>query len=330
MPHSSGGSSHSGGVHSGSSGGGSGSANPNRVSNTYFEGSHRFVYYHDGKAEYVFSANKNLNDGKVDKLGVGFLIGMMLFCPLILLFAVFFNKPNPLQTNYTPKAQIIDFADRFTDVEEQNLIKELNNFYDLTGVPTLIITKDNKDWQGKYSSLERYAYELYVNKYNDEDHWLILYSDDLNEGNSINVFTEWYFEGMQGDNTDDILTSSNTRKFNEDLDKQLLIEGNTVADAFIIAFSDMRSYVLDYNILEAFILYCIFGAPFVFGWEGILLFGVINAFRIPHKYKDYIACPEDATDDSVTNKEIQCSYCGGIYYKGTVLSCPHCGAPIEF
>ena len=45
------------------------------------------------------------------------------------------------------------------------------------------------------------------------------------------------------------------------------------------------------------------------------------------KYRDYIPCAKD-TDDVAKTKEIRCAYCGGVYYKGTVISCPHCGAPL--
>ncbi len=48
----------------------------------------------------------------------------------------------------------------------------------------------------------------------DENHWLIVYSQ---KGQIGDADFDWSFEGMQGDNTDDILTSSVTSDFNADL-----------------------------------------------------------------------------------------------------------------
>ena len=47
------------------------------------------------------------------------------------------------------------------------------------------------------------------------------------------------------------------------------------------------------------------------------------------QYKDYVLCPLDGVKD-VHKQEVKCDYCGGIYYKGTVLNCPHCGASVGF
>ena len=64
----------------------------------------------------------------------------------------------------------------------------------------------------KYKDLEKYAYDLYVNTYDDEYHWVIIYSEPKNADPNFN---DWYFEGMQGDFTDPILSTSVTRKFNK-------------------------------------------------------------------------------------------------------------------
>lgn len=64
MPHSGGGGSHGGGSHGGSHrSGGSGSSN--RVSQTYFRGAHRFVYYYHGRPNFYF-ANRKVTPNSIE------------------------------------------------------------------------------------------------------------------------------------------------------------------------------------------------------------------------------------------------------------------------
>lgn len=330
MPHSSGGGSHGGGSHSSShhsSGGGSHSSGSSiRTQNTYFTGSHRYVRYHDGRADYIFSSSSSLNK-PASKIG-----RFLLICFYIPFFAVgiftatqVVEIPKPLTTHYEKNVDVVDVTDRFTDAEEQELYAELTEFYNQTGIPVTIDTEANQYWQGSYNSLENYAYDLYVNHYSDEDHWLIVYSDDLSDRQTAE-FNDWYFEGMQGYNTDGILTTSVTDKFNQNLNKQLLIKNNTTSQAFIIAFEELNKSVMKPHIVTEGILFTVFWNVFTIIHFSIMMFATGKNSK---KYKDYIACPDD-DEEVAKKKEIRCEYCNGVYYRGTVTSCPHCGAALPF
>lgn len=70
--------------------------------------------------------------------------------------------------------------------------------------------------------------------------------------------------------------------------------------------------------------------PMAVVWNLFVVFHMfMMVFWDPHrKYRNYASCGKD-TEEVARSKEVRCSYCGGVYYKGTVTSCPHCGAPLE-
>lgn len=80
MPHSSGGGSYSGGSHGGSSSSGrGGSSNSGRVSNTYFPGARRYMYYDDNHEVHFQYSNYNLSGpGKLRYLLLIFYIPFII------------------------------------------------------------------------------------------------------------------------------------------------------------------------------------------------------------------------------------------------------------
>lgn len=117
-------------------------------------------------------------------------------------------------------------------------------FYNRTGISPAVITVENSDWQGYYSDLENYAYDLYVNHFADESHWLIVYSTPDGYSSS-DGFEDWYWEGMQGNDTDDVLTKSVTNSFNDELQKNLTARTRyTVSSAISTSFDDLTPTVM--------------------------------------------------------------------------------------
>ena len=139
MPHSSGGGSHGGGSHGGShhsshSHGGSGRSS-RHVRSTYFPDARRYVYYDHHRPVYVYA-----------------------------------DHPHKLPQNYDYKIVVEDKANVLGNTAE--LRNSLVAFYNRTGISPAVITVENSDWQGYYSDFENYAYDLYVNHFTDESHWL--------------------------------------------------------------------------------------------------------------------------------------------------------------
>ena len=232
MPHSSGGGSHGGGSHGGgshhSSSRGGGSSRPS-ISRQPYPGARRYRYYRHGRYHYFYSSRK----GKIfspARLLLGFVylpflipVGSLLITPI----AKRFQK-------YDTRIIVKDEANVIKD--HSSLDNALSGFYQKTHITPAVVTVRNESWQSNYSSLEDYAYDRYLAEFDDEMHWLIVYSEPTAPDEKFN---DWYWEGMQGDDTDSVLTSYVTGQFNFDF-QQRLEAGNTdlgknLADSFNVA-----------------------------------------------------------------------------------------------
>ncbi len=326
MPHSGGGGSHGGGSHGGGSHGGSGSSGRSYTrSHTYFPGARTFVSYRAGKAVYTY-ADYSLIPEKVTetdcKKTITASVIAFIVCAVIIICS--FIPPRPITVDYDDKIVIIDNIGVVEN--ESNLCKALDSFKEKTGVTPAVITVNHEDWQENYFDLSNYAYDLYVNNFEDEKHCLIVYSEPAEKDPDFN---DWYFETMIGDDTGTILTEGKEKYLVDMLQKNFLKTSlgfdESIAEAFdacakkITTFPTFRE---DYMSVAAFLAFSIM---FIFG---IFLLCKLYARK---KYKKYIENPnifEVKGTDTNRIKEAACEYCGGLYVVGTVLSCPHCGAVI--
>jgi len=176
---------------------------------------------------------------------------------------------------------------------------------------------ENSDWQGNYSDLENYAYDLYVNHFADESHWLIVYSTPDGYSSS-DGFEDWYWEGMQGNDTDDVLTESVTNSFNDELQKNLTARTRyTVSSAISTSFDDLTPTVMKSKVNWTMLFTSIAILAFVC-LHACLMIGINPKAR---KYAKAKPCSDAA-------QEKACEYCGYTYVVDTCTECPHCGAPI--
>ena len=190
-------------------------------------------------------------------------------------------------------------------------------FYNRTGISPAVITVENSDWQGYYSDLENYAYDLYVNHFADESHWLIVYSTPDGYSSS-DGFEDWYWEGMQGNDTDDVLTESVTNSFNDELQKNLTARTRyTVSSAISTSFDDLTPTVMKSKVNWIMLFTSIAILAFVC-LHACLMIGINPKAR---KYAKAKPCSDAA-------QEKACEYCGYTYVVDTCTECPHCGAPI--
>lgn len=365
MPHSSGGGSHSGGSHSGSgfssSSSSSGGSSAKHIKHTSFPGARRYVYYENYHPVYVYAdydIRKGTASGKVWSIigsAVSLLFGIMLI-------ALCYDKPQKMDTSPSYHCEIKDTAGVIDDMDKvQNAIVDfydetgipveimtVNNedwqgsyskleefaydmyvtefddeehwlvaFYNRTGISPAVITVENSDWQGVYSDLENYAYDLYVNHFADESHWLIVYSTPDGYSSS-DGFEDWYWEGMQGNDTDDVLTKSVTNSFNDELQKNLTARTRyTVSSAISTSFDDLTPTVMKSKVNWTMLFTSIAILAFVC-LHACLMIGINPKAR---KYAKAKPCSDAA-------QEKACEYCGYTYVVDTCTECPHCGAPI--
>lgn len=353
MPHSSGGGSHGGGSHGGSghsshssSSHHSSSSPSHRVQSTYFPGARRFRYYRHGSPCYVYS-DIDLRARRDEKprwfLIIFYIPFLLAFIPM--LFSSFGGPVKPIHLPSETAIVIKDDANIFTATEKSELEKELQELKKTTGVVPAVITSNNEKWENNYNSLENYAYDLYVNNFSDESHWLILYS----QPESINSdFIDWYWEGMQGDNTDKVLDVF-IDDFNRDMQKFLTNRSHyTVEEAIEKCFKQATNKFENQGVhLE---LAQLSGA--FFGLAFIVIHGYLMIFagtRKPYKYSELQEVYDDSPTYNYNTTECKpiitpnqttvqqtptrlamtkCRYCGQEYQTGAHVTCPYCGATI--
>ena len=334
MPHSSGGGSHSGGshsggggsYHSGSSGGGSysSSISTTRLSRKPYNFCTVYCYYQDKKPVYVYSDA----DAKTHKLSaldiVRGIVCLLLVVPMFLMMSFWMlregiQSKQKLTGNYDKEIIIQDNIGVIED--EDGLYDVLKDFYKKTGIVPAVMTINNEEWwnsEGRdFSSV---ALKKYTSTFKDECHWLIVYSEPENPDPSFN---DWYWEGMQGDKTDDIVTRKVADTFTEEVHKLLLKNSVSVDDAIAGGFRKITPGIMKTDVNWIALIFSAAGAAFCV-WLTIFLFDIHpirkailkKSFKVPvRNFKDV--------------REETCEFCGGIYVIGCHLDCPHCGAAIK-
>lgn len=252
MPHSSGGGSshgsHGGSSHHSSSGRGGSSF---RESSSYFPGSRRYSYFYRGRTHYYYS-NKSPNDSKFRFLLILFYIPF--FFGIGVMTKQIFGKYAKIKVDYNDTIVVEDNIEVVKD--EAGLYKSFADFQSKTGITPALVTIKYEDYALNYNSLEDYAYSEYLIRFNDEKHWLFVY-EEVGDPDKISIPVDsvhypdpaepaWAFEGMQGNDTDPILTTEVTDKFNAILRKKLL-EGESPDKAFSYAFDQITPTLMKFK-----------------------------------------------------------------------------------
>lgn len=274
MPHSGGGGSHGGGSHGGSHGSGS----SHRVSHSYFPGARRYRrHYNDGREDEYFYSNT-----RPQKTGLSSIIFMLLFaggfCG-IFGYAGFSRIPKRLNEVYrAPSSYVWDGIDVIDEDSEEELEELLEDMNDTTGICPVVFTAYEDTIAPAYSDLEDFAHDMYVNEWDDEQHYLVVYTipEDQAEGlrdGSIDV-PDYAYEIMMGDETDRIISESIEDSFNQDLYHRFE-RGETPGEAFIHSFSTLSEKcerALDSKIppLSAFLPIIICGLFFLIPIIGLI------------------------------------------------------------
>ncbi len=254
MPHSSGGGSAGGGF-SGGSGSGRGGAYHGHAPH---KGAKAYHYTTADGKEHTFYATGTLTYRSLKRT-------FFTKCLFSLMFAIFgwalliiqlpWSMPFHLygSDRYFTGSYLQDTADVFTDEEEAALIAELEAFHEKTGVIPYVYTLNNEAVifatgnAMSFETLDQYAYDLYVRKFSDETHFLVVYSEDIVTGK------DWYWCGMQGDYTDRIVTRNHFSSFQKTLQGNLENTSLSIGDSFIDAFHESLSYMTQPDLVSIFI-----------------------------------------------------------------------------
>lgn len=235
MPHSSGGGSHGGGSHGGSHGGSGGP----RISRSYFAGARRYRKHNTstGEDEYIYASSKPSKTGLFSTIFIAVFAAVFLGGMGAGLYS---ELPHKLKAHYLDVPAVHDDINVIDD--EEQLTKSLIDFQELTGICPVIYTAYIDDWTDDYVNLESYTFNVYTSNFSDEDHFVIVYSitkaDKARLENGETDVPDYYWEAVQGDNTDPILTESVFKKFADKV-QEGLERGSDPGDAFNRAFKDL-------------------------------------------------------------------------------------------
>lgn len=283
-----------------------------RVSSKAFHGAVRYVYYRDHKPQYVYSNYETVKR----PIRKGALTGWLIFIALLVYgFYLTLFPPEKLNTNYEHSIVIQDQLDIIED--KASLRQAMQDFLDETGITPAVMTITNESWQPYYSSLANKAYDLYVNAFTDESHWLIVYSQPETADPS---FMDWHWEGMQGDDTVTIITEDVADDFGLRLQKYLTASTRyTVGEALTLAFNESLPGLMDWqgtpeDFRDAIIIVAVF-----------LLIALLHSGVIRFGNKLPKGMPKDAVQVTKQDQEVSCEYCSGVYLS-SLVKCPHCGA----
>lgn len=308
---------------------------PPRVSPERFEGSRRYVRYNDGVPEYIY-ANVNpasYRGGMGDAFLRGILKmfswfnGILLVIMIAAVIYAFFGVAK-INAHYDNTIVITDTAGVFGSTEELEI--SMAKFYEISGVTPAVVTVNNETWQGYYDSLKNYAYDIYVNTFYDEYHWLLVYSQPKNPDPNFN---DWYFECMQGDNISRIITNSLSEKFIDCLQRGFTQHSvspeEAITSAFILAGDEAYDLINppDYGLLYIAIL-----VPFVLLFAVPVLLLKRMDKKQAKKYGGYTlsdSSPAPQPAPAAAPRQRNCEYCGSVYFVGQDKTCPQCGAPIS-
>lgn len=325
MPHSSGGGSRSGGSHSSShsssysrsySSSSSDSKPSARVSKSPFPGASKYVYYRRRRKKrarpiYYYADSQN-TDFTLGILILSLVLWSVLAgCIIWTIYLFVFFTPKPLDLNsYTSEIVIEDHLEL---IDEEKVMPALETFRKTTGVTPGIEVVENQEWK-QYDSLEEYSYNEYLSLYKDEKHWLVVlsYPENYND----DVFVEWSWEGMIGDQCYTSINSNLEDTFTEIVQENLSNSSpesvsEDLANAyysFLEVWPETQiSYVSIGLMILVIILYIIC----------VIIY--VRYYQEQNQIKKAIYVPNGS-------KEIECEYCGSIYLTKTVKECPNCGA----
>lgn len=320
MPHSSGGGSHSGGsFHSSSISSSSNHSNEPHVesfkrSHKPFRHCHTYYYYRPDGIHYVYT-NKKIEEETskpLSKFAKTFLYSVaivLLICGSLLIKTSFNYVPSKLdskeESRVIDSANIINFEDQLT--------KQLKEFKDLTGIAFVFETVNNEDWQNYYGELVNYAYESYITKLNDEKSWLIVYSQPQEVDSKFN---DWYWEGMVGDETGEIITDSIAEKFGDYFQKELLKTGS-VEDSLNSSITYIMTTIMAPRVNDGAI---VGGCALVF--IGLLITVIVYGHEASIKKRGYHDSELYEFKDGQVLKT--CPYCKKEFLNTGFKKCPFC------
>lgn len=306
MPHSGGGGHSGGGFHGGSSHGTGSSGSSQHYSNKPFHGARPYIYYRH-HVPIVFYSDRDPRTHKPAIVFPMIILGIMGIAAPAMIFASAYHNPSKNTKKHEETVFINDTTDVLSDEEEFKLGSIFTEFNEKTGVMPALITVDYK------TNLEDYVLDYYVNKWDDESHWLIAYCSK-----SGTAKTNWKYEIAQGYDTDDILYDSIKDRYFHPVLCDSLDGDSTVGESFIKAFDSLMPELLKKDFYVG-----IDEIMFAVVWEAFI--GVFAAVVIASYVKEKAMQKSETIPEGTNIVKKSCPHCGTAYYEGINDRCHKCG-----
>ena len=318
MPHSGGGGSAGGGFHSGSSSSRMSSSGmrgnnmpPRRRSTVFFPGAYTYLYYRNRRPYYYYS-NYDLREDRRNSR-----VSIVILAIVALLFGLL--SFNLVKKGTSDDAYVIKGNDSYSIIikDSNNLLEDKESLkigleqvqkQSGTVLSVMAVTKD--EWSSRYDSLEDYAYELYVNNFTDEDHYLIVYSV---VADNTDIYA---FETIVGDNYSSYIDYDVEDNFSRQISRNLE-SGENITTAILDATNYLSSAVQE-GVKEdrssAKVIGIVLGVIAL-----ISIIGAVFKFIDTNKQSEYVRVDKD------NEQGMNCPYCGERLLTNKLSKCPFCG-----
>jgi len=314
MPHSSGGGHSSHGSH------GSSRSSAVRYGKRYYRGANRYVYYRNGIPQYYFSDKPYTpQTAKREKIMEIFRNIISMIIGGIFAVSGLFSLPHKVKQDYDTEIYINDEAQLLTESETNEMEAAFRAFQDKTGVTPAFYTIFASGLEKQGVSLYDYSYNLYVNTFDDEKHWLVVYCmDDEKE--------YWQWEGIIGDDCESIISTDLENEFTQKLHRSLENNPEMLSASVINTFETIGNKTgrFSFGNISWAVLEMIIGGFFAF--EAVRkIISLKNTDKADDPRLNSLQCPTAEKEPET----VKCQYCGGEFVAGLHTTCPHCGAPVE-
>ena len=311
MPHVSGGGSGGGGFHGGFSGGSFRGSNIGKgfYSDRWFAGSRIYLKHYGDKRsdEYVYANSMPRKTGLAPVIVLS-LLGA-LFLPMIGR-SVYEVCPKKIVPAVTDIPEVYDGINVIED--DEKLTDTLTEYQELTGICPVVYTVYKESYEGYLSD---YTMNLYRNTYQDEHHFVIVYSVSasdtalVEEGKLDHANFNW--TAVQGDDTDPYITKEMFNTFGEIVQEGLEKDddpGVVLNNAFRFAIEDVGN-----NAMKRFTQVLVAFLPLV-AVAGLFILILVILFR--RYFIDNRAVYVEVTEDSVPY-DIEGGYSGNHIVKNS-------------
>ena len=205
------------------------------------------------------------------------------------------KKCNPISSCIIDNANVIN--------EDVGLEESLNAFYKKSGSQAVVYTQTIEYFENKIGSLsqenlEDYAYDVYMDLFDDEGHWLIVVVTDGEEGSWVD---------MAGNETGFIITDSFFEKFQSEMQTNLNDTSITKSQALKNSFDYATENILKLSMIDVvpIILYFVFVIFILFALGHQIYNGVIEyitlkgycTYRDEHGGVDFSEDSEELTHE---------------------------------